>query len=181
MMAIRIATLVLAASVMLAAAGCGGSQHVSSSGSGTSTAVSAPPAIVAQANANCRFLLRRVKQLGQGVLAGPLEQLPTRLDQRVFGPAIATVETVATRQQALERAFRSQQYSLYANLFDPIIVLAQQRWQSGRAHDVGESKTLENLLSGLGLEQERAARAAGVSNCGQDFLYVMINSFTQRR
>jgi len=180
MTAMRTAALVIVASVAVAAAGCGGSRHASTSTAGT-VALNVSPALVAQANANCRFLLRRVRRLGQGVLVGPLEQLPTRLDQRVFGPAIATVETVATRQQALEPAFRNQQYTLYASLFDPIIVLAQQRWQSGVGHDVGQSKTLESLLSGLSAEQERAARAAGVSDCGQDFLYAMINSFTQRR
>ncbi len=133
---------------------------------------------MARANANCRYLLRQTKQLGKGVLVGPLSAVRKRINERVIGPGIALLERVATRQQVLQPAFHDPRFDLYANLFDPIIVLAQQRLQSGRDGNLSQSKKLEGLLASLGSEQQNAARAAGLPACDQDFEQELVSSFS---
>lgn len=131
----------------------------------------------AHANANCRQLLRDVRQLAKGVLSGYSSNL--ELTTEGFAkPGIRLEKHIARRQQRLQPAADDPRYSLYAELFDPIIVLAEQRLQAGQAGDIAQSQLLQDQLTALGIEQRDAARRAGLRSCDVDFLDVMVRAAT---
>jgi len=167
--------LALAAAVLVLA-GCGG-------GAGSTDEAALSPQTVAKADATCRYFRRETVKLGKGVLALPLDPLHITVEHLVK-PGIPLVRRVARRQQALVAHSHNREFEIYAELFDPIIVLLQQRLRDGEAAlrrklgvDPG-SQRLDNLLAGLGREQRLAARAAGLRNCGIDFNQVLTSSIS---
>ena len=167
---LRLPLAVAAAIALIALAGCGGS--------------SPPPRdaasreAFARADANCRLMLREVRQLAKGVLnSGYNSNL--ELTTEGFGkPGIKLVKRIARRQQALQAAAEDPKYALYAELFDPIIVLAEQRLRAGQANELAESQIRQNQLTALGNEQREAAHRAGLRSCDVDFLDAMVRAAT---
>jgi hypothetical protein len=169
------AALVVVASLLVAGCGGGGGE-----GSGSeATPKKLPPTVVANANSNCRYLLRNTRQIGKRALIDlasvDLLELTT---ERLVKPSIPLLEHVADRQQALEPGARNPQFNLYADLFDPIIAVAHERLAAGRAGDPVRSKGLEELLTSLGVEQMQAARGAGLRDCDVDFQHVLLSSLS---
>ncbi len=126
-----------------------------------------PPAVAAQANANCRDLVREAKRLSTGVVDRyhhSFESLTAIVTQ-----GIPIVERVASRQRRLAQAAHDPAYDRYVQLFDPIIVLLQERLRAGDAQDVNQSRRLNGLITGLSVEQKQAARDAGLTGCNVDF------------
>jgi hypothetical protein len=160
----------------IAAAGCGGGNGASEGGQPGGP----PPAVIAKANSNCRYLRREAKEIGRGALAGytPASALQATTE-RLVKPSIALLERVAKRQQALKPRADDSWFDLYADLFDPIIVTAQERLRAGRANDYGQARELEELLTSLGLEQKAAARHAGLRDCNVDFQHVLLSSLSE--
>ena len=104
------------ASLALSACGGGGND----SGSSTATEATPPPAVIASADANCRYFLRETKRIGRDALHN--EPPATTLEmttERLVRPSIPLLERIAGRQQALESEAHSSVFSLYAKLFDP--------------------------------------------------------------
>lgn len=162
--------LVAACAVALILTSCGGDD--SDDGAPTTEQREA----IARANANCRQFERDVRKLGRGVLSNP--DFFEATTEMVVAPSIPLLRDIATRQQALIPAVDDQDYELYATLYDPVIVLAQDRLRSGRADDPKRAREVEEQLLDLGLEQVDAARAAGLLDCDEDFQYILQNSFT---
>jgi hypothetical protein len=146
--------------------------------------VKASPATVARANANCRDFLRGIHEIGKGALKGE-GNIPELATENLVKPSIPLLERVARRQQAVARESGDPRLQLYADLFDPIIVLAQRRLHIGRlaeragqGEEVLRAREVEELLSQLGLEQRQAAREAGLSDCDLDFEHELLTSLT---
>jgi hypothetical protein len=131
---------------------------------------------LARANANCRQMLRGVRHLAKGVLSSGYTNTLELTTEGFAKPGIRLVKREARRQQALRPAIADPRFSLYAELFDPIIVLAEQRLQAGQAREIARSQLLQDLLTGLGAEQRQAARNAGLRACNVDFLEAMIQA-----
>jgi hypothetical protein len=166
------AMMVLAA---LALAACGGGNDADSG-----AAVSkASPMALAKAESICRDFLRETKQLGKGALANPPRTTLELTTERLVRPSIPLLESAARRMQALAPEAHSPLFGLYADLFDPAIVLAEKRLAAGRVGDAAESKRLESALSNIDLEQRRAARLLGLANCDRDFQNVLLSSLTE--
>jgi hypothetical protein len=163
MIAVRAKALVVTGVVAAMLAGCGGS------GEGTTSTVgeALPPAVAAQANANCRDLVRDAKRLATGVVQRyqhSFESLTAIVTQ-----GIPIVERIARRQQALAQSAHNPAYDQYVQLFDPLIVLLQERLSAGDAQDLTQSRRLNGLVAGLSVEQKQAARDAGLTGCNVDF------------
>ena len=163
------------AAVTLAALGsCGGSS--SSDGGGKPASNVASRQAVAKANANCRAMLRQVKQLAKGVLSSGYSNTLELTTEGFGGPGIKVVKRIAKRQQALAPKVSDPRFDLYVRLFDPILVLAQQRLRAGRAEDLARSLNLQERLTTLGIEQGLAAEQAGLPDCEIDFLDAMVRA-----
>lgn len=178
MIAARRLAPIVVASALLLATGCGGRDGATPEGTAAS------PALIARANATCRYFLHEIRVLGKGVLR-EIADIPRLTTERLVKPSIPLLERVARRQQAVARLAHDPQISLYADLFDPIIVLAQRRLRIGRAaerpghaQDVLRGQEVERLMSDLGLEQRVAAREAGLSACNVDFEHVLLTSLS---
>jgi len=167
----------LAAALAIVASGCGGSDAANDN---QSAPVGLPAAVAVSANSNCRYLRREAEAIGRGALAGydPAKALQITTE-RLVKPSISLLERVARRQQALEPKARNRWFDLYADLFDPIIVTAQERLREGRANDYGGARELEEQLTSLGLEQMNAARQAGLRDCDVDFQHVLLSSISE--
>lgn len=129
-----------------------------------------------RANANCRQMLRAVRRLAKGVLSSGYTNTLELTTEGFARPGIHLVKREARRQQALQGAAADPRYSLYAELFDPIVVLAEQRLQAGQAREIARAQLLQDLLTSLGAEQRQAARSAGLRACNVDFLEAMIQA-----
>lgn len=166
-----------AAALAIVASGCGGSDAPNDQPSATA---GLPAAVATTANSNCRYLRREAEAIGKGALAGydPARALQVTTE-RLVKPSISLLERVARRQQALEPKADDSWFDLYANLFDPIVVTAQERLRAGRANDYGRSRELEEQLTSLGLEQKAAARHAGLRDCNVDFQHILLSSLSE--
>jgi hypothetical protein len=166
-----------AAAALLLLAACGGGDQ------STQAQTELTPRTVARANATCRYFRRQAHELGQGVLSLPLEALPLTVEHLVK-PGIPLVRRVAKRQQALARQAADPQFTTYADLFDPIIVLLQQRLRSGEAAlrkklaVDPDAQQLDDLLADLGEEQRLVAHEAGLRDCDTDFNQVLTSSIS---
>lgn len=175
----RFLTLPLLATILFAA-GCGSTEdHVNTAQEGKASADA-----IARADANCRYFLRDIHKIGKGALRGP-GNIPKLATENLVKPSIPLLERVARRQQTVARESHDPHIQLYADFFDPIIVLAQRRLHLGRlAEKPGDTKDLlrarevEELLSRLGLEQRQAAHEAGLSACDLDFQHELLTSLT---
>ncbi len=137
-----------------------------------------PAAVVAEANRNCRRMLRDVKRAGR---VAARTQYSSTLELATEGfarPGLRLTERLAERQQALEAAADDPRFSIYTGLFDPIIVLGEQGLIAGRAEDPARSAELRDLLIDLGEDQRRAARSAGLQDCSVDFLEALVQGAT---
>jgi hypothetical protein len=176
----RMAIVAIAMVAVVGTAGCGGTHTKSNAPATAEPQASAPPPAAAldQANANCRFLLSKIKVVAQGILSRSHSQLLETINTQVLPRALSVLEQVANSQQALEPTMQSPTFDRYASFFDPIIVLAQMRLQTGRAGDTAGSRNLESLLTTLGIEQQQAARVAGLPDCERDFEHSLLSSFS---
>lgn len=185
-MTARVIAIVVAALAVVAIAGCGGDRATDTQpGSSQKPPRSAPAAILARASANCRRFLHQARELGDGALnegSGTILELTT---ENVVKPSIPLLEEMARRQQTLARAAEDPDLSLYADLFDPIVVLTQERLHSGQAVirtgselERERSAELEDQMTELGEEQREAARRAGLPACAVDFRKALISALT---
>jgi hypothetical protein len=166
---------VLLSALLLAACGGGTTEEAA-----PTRAKPLPAAVVARADANCRYFLRATKRIGERALAEPRPTTVAELTtERLVKPSIPLLERVAKRQQALEQSADDPRFARYAELFDPIVVLAGERLASGRAGDTFRSRELEELLTTLGLDQRQAVRELGLGECDLDFQRILLSSLNE--
>lgn len=157
----------------LALAGCGGD----SEGSGSAGEAGADAATVAKAEANCKRLRRQVTRLGRRAFPGA--PIPTETTARLVRPSLRLLEVFARRQQVLAKSSGDPGLLLYARLFEPIIVLAQERIDVGERFAAGDTEAgtltrgYENLMGTVAAEQREAAGRAGLRACAIDFTQVL--------
>jgi len=133
--------------------------------------------VIGRADANCRYFLRETKRIGRRALADPSSGFSLEMTtERLVKPSIPLLEHVADRQQALASSAGDPHFDLYAELFEPVIAIAYERLGAGRAGDPVRSKSLEELLANVGLEQRQAARDAGLRDCDIDFQHALLSS-----
>ena len=167
---LRILTVSLLGGVFLASCGSGDEQ---------SKVEPLPHAVVVSADANCRQLLRDVKTLATGVLSRGYANTLELTTEGFAKPGIRVVKRTGLRQQELEGAASDPRFDLYADLFDPIVVLAEQRLEAGREQDLNRVVKLQEQLTGLELLQRKAARNAGLVDCDTNFLDAMVRSASE--
>ncbi len=175
-MAVRrgISLLAIAVGSLSALSGCGGgSDHPhGKTAAATGTTESGPPAAVAaKANANCREMVSETTRLASGLVRKHGNSFTGVT--AILAQGIPILERFANHQRALERDAHSSAYDEYVQLFDPTIVLLQQRLQAGKANDLARSNHLNSLVAGLSVEQTQAARNAGLAGCDVDFRHVV--------
>lgn len=162
--------LIVMALAALSVAGCGGG--------GAKPTATLPSRTAVAANVNCRDLLRQAVALGKGVLAGSDSVIRRRINTMLIKPSIPLLESIAGRQRALEPAAHSTLYDRYVSMFDPIIVLDQERLAAGDAGNISLSAEVEQLMGSIGLTQEQTARELGLVDCELDFKRTLIDSLT---
>jgi hypothetical protein len=162
----------LALSTVLAACGDGG---------GETTAPSPPaaPAAAAKADAICRSFLGEIEELGHGALANPPSSTLQLTTDRLVRPSLPLIKHTAARLQGLKPSAESEAYDLYADLFDPFVILTEKRLQVGLEEDYERARGLEAQLTDLSLVQRRTAQLAGIPACDRDFPHVLLQSLTE--
>lgn len=185
MRAASLATIAVAAIVLLAPAGCGGDGNEEAGDAQAQQEQRASAAVLARANANCRRFLRDAQVVAAEAFSSGEGNLIELATEHVVKPSIPLLERVAQRQQALARSAGDPRLSLYADLFDPIIVLAEERLRSGQAAiregggpEIQRSREIEDLMTELGADQRQAARDAGLPACTADFRKALVASLT---
>lgn len=139
----------------------------------------APKAVIARANGICRDLLAEIEGIGKGALANPPATTLDLTTQRLVRPSLPVIKRTAARLQALEPAANSKAFDLYANLFDPFVVLTEKRLNAGLEGDPVRARGLEAQLTDLSLVQRRAAQLAGLRDCDVDFPRALLDSLSE--
>lgn len=166
----------LAGALLLLVLGTGLSACGSSDGGQETAVQSASPAAIKRANAICRQFRGEVVALGRSAVPQSAPPTPALITESLVRPSIPLLKRVSARMQALEASADSQSFTLYANLFDPFIVLTEKRLQAGLEEDQARARGLEEQLTDLSVVQRRAARLAGIHACDVDFPRLLIDS-----
>jgi hypothetical protein len=174
----QIAALVGGLLCLLALASCGGGSNATTTGTATTEeAVASRSAALERANANCKQLLHGVLRIAREAQGAAYGTSLVTVTEALAKPATRLTKGIARRQRALERAIDDPQFDLYVHLFDPIVVLAEERVRAGEAEEAARAEQLQNLLINLGAEQRLAARRAGLHDCEIDFFGTMVRAF----
>ncbi|HEX7243960.1 MAG TPA: hypothetical protein VF245_00155 [Solirubrobacterales bacterium] len=172
----RAAALAAATILALCVVACGGGD----SGETAAQTESAPAAtgisahVVAQAEGNCRWMLRGVRQIGREASQKVYKSGFELTTEGIAKPGLALIKRLTQRQRDLRNAADDPSFDAYLSFFDPIIVLGEERLEAGEAGDQGRSKRLQGLLTELGAEQREAAGRAGLRDCEIDLLGVVV-------
>jgi hypothetical protein len=167
-------TLALLAILSLAVVSCGG-------GSGGGGATDPPPApaaekAVAKAEANCRTMLKEVKQAAHGVLSRGFKDNLQLLNLGLGRPGLRIAKRMRERQAKLVAAIGTEAYETYVGLFNPIILYAERSIKGAEAENVQVVTPLKEKLTTLGIEQGLVAHQAGLPACEIDFLEAMVRA-----
>ena len=173
----RLRHLAIAAAVAaigLTAAACGGDE-----GEATRTASAPPPEpipqrVVAEANGNCRWMLREVTRVAEAARQTPYMSGLELTTEGIAKPGLKLMRLLARKQEALRPAADDPRFDAYLQPCDPIIVLGEQRLEVGLAGDERQAEQLQELLTDLGNEQREAAASAGLEACEPDFFEVVV-------
>ena len=152
------------------AAGCGDGD--ANNRTGPQTVEPADGAYADRANAICARALAETRQLGQEFSRSTEVTDPLTLTtEGLIKPGIAIRERLANRLRALPKPQQGDaSVAAYLELFDPLEALSRQRLQAGHEEDQDEAQRLEKLMRDLAIEQQAAAREAGLDTCATDFV-----------
>jgi hypothetical protein len=159
--------------ISLIAAGCGSSEKppAQRGGRGTTTeSASLDPKQATRAESICKQGLHEIGVLSRH-LAQSLGNSPSTdaIGSELVAPGIKILDRKASRFDSLRAASDSPDFNLYIGLFDPIIELAEQRLEAGRAEEPERGQALERLIAGLGDEQVTVARRLRLDACTVSF------------
>jgi hypothetical protein len=133
-----------------------------------------PERVVSQADGNCRWMLREVTRVAEEARHTPYRSGLELTTEGIAKPGLELMRRLARKQGALRAAASDARFDAYVELFDPIIVLGEQRLEVGLAGDERRSEQLQELLTDLGTEQREAAARAGLRACEPDFFDVVV-------
>jgi hypothetical protein len=173
--AVQVAVAAIAFGIALLP-GCGGS------GSSDGDLHSAPAAersrFAAQADPICRQAVRKVKALRIVPSARPNSNALSTITESLVRPGILILSQEAARLRALQPRPDDSDLDRYLGLFDPILVLAQQRLQlaAQRRPDIERAHKVENDISSLENAQAAYAKSFGFKVCGTGFFAALGNS-----
>jgi hypothetical protein len=119
-------------------------------------------------------MLRSVKRIGERTHLSDYTSGLELTTEAFAKPGLELVKRLARQQRRLRAAAADPRFDAYADLFDPIIVLGEQRLAAGRADDLAQSEQLQELLTDLGAEQRETAGDAGLRDCDVDFLAILV-------
>jgi hypothetical protein len=172
----------LLATVAIIAVGCDGgdgddSSAATDSTQGGSAGGAAGPTkaeYLARADAICGDALAETARLGRRFLEHPRQGRPNdplgSSTEGLFVPGLELREDQAERLMRLERPDEdSEALDAYLDLFGPIEELIRERIRVARAGKPEDARRIEVLMDELAEEQTRAARRAGLRECGKDF------------
>lgn len=160
--------------VVILAVGCGSSDssttQVEGSAHLTTETPSLNPRVAARAESICKESVRETTLLGRR-LAQALAGSPSgdAIGSELVAPGIEILKRESTRLERLEAAADSSEFDVYVDLFDPIIELAEQRIEAGRADEPERGQALERLIAGLVDEQVAIARKLELDACSISF------------
>ena len=167
----RITALVVA----LAAATVLGAGLLSGCGGGDETTQQASTAVLARVNANCRQLRRDAVELTRGAFEGA-SNLAEAATENIIKPSIPLIERFASQQQKLAEGSGDPKLELYARLFEPEIILAQERLKAGEESNApvnNAARGFEILMGSVADEQRQLAGEMGTAACAVDFEKVL--------
>lgn len=171
MIAPRIALLLATATIGLGAlASCGGEDSSTTERTDAGTEASLPHDVVTRANRNCLRMRHDLKQVWRRAAQRSYRSALELTVEGYTAPGLRLIKRLAVRQKALQPAAADSRFALYVSLFDPIVALGEQGLRAGRAEDIGRVTQLRDLLIGLGADQRKLARRAGLRDCDVDFL-----------
>jgi hypothetical protein len=175
----RLATLLIALTAAMAVGGCGsngGSDTAATSTASTPVPHGAAPGLdkdvyVRRAEAICRRSVAKTQALGRRIpeIVSSAPSPQQGITNGLVGPGITILSDQAAELRSLGPPPASPELATYLGMFDPIIELAQQRLQAGRAGDSSQAHRLELMVAALGGEQSTFARAYGLRACSVDF------------
>lgn len=173
----RLAASAAIIGLALAASSCGGKKDA---GEDRGAAANPPPPheiperVVSRASRNCHWELREVKRIGAEAGRTDYRSGLELTTEGIAKPGLALTRRLARKQAALRAAAADSRFDAYVELFDPIIVLGEQRLEAGQIGDETRAKRLQELLTDLGAEQREAAARAGLRACDVDFLHIVV-------
>jgi len=128
------------------------------------------PERAARAEAICKRSVSEINLLGQR-LADALAENPggDAIGSDLVAPGIRILDRESSRLGGLQAESDSPHFDLFVGLFDPMIELAEQRLEAGRAAEPERGQTLERLIAGLSDEQVAIARHLGLDACSVGF------------
>lgn len=168
--------IIFALALVLAACGGGGGESTTSAGDERTPS---QEKAMAKAEANCRLMLREVREAAHGVLSRGYEN-NLKLVTLGFGrPGLKVARRTRARQQKLVDALDDKAFETYVGLFDPIILFARQSMEAATREDLITVTNLKEKLTTLGTEQSVVAAEAGLPACEVNFLNAMVRAATQ--
>jgi hypothetical protein len=156
--------------------GCGGSD---SSGSDQHGAPAAERArFAARADPICQEAVRKVKALRIVSSTRPDSNALSAITESLVRPGIAILSQEAARLRALQPRPDDSDLNRYLGLFDPILVLAQQRLQLAAQPrpDIERAHNTETDIGSLEDAQATYAKSFGFKVCGTGFFAALGNS-----
>lgn len=147
--------------------GCGGGG--SDSGGSTRAGAAERARYVRTADPICKRTIEAIQRLNLAPSTGPHANILTPTTEGLVRPGIPILAREAARLRALQPRPNDVDLRTYLGIFDPILVLAEQRLRAGEKPDTAEATRLENLIVGLENDQARAAHRFGFQYCGTGF------------
>lgn len=90
-------------------------------------------------------------------------------------PGIAILSQEAADLRSLEPHSSPGPLRLFVGLFDPVVALSRKRLQTASETEPERGHQLELMIARLGDEQAAAARKAGLTACGVNFIQALGN------
>ena len=156
--------------------GCGGSD------SSDADVHQAPAAertrFAAHADPICSDAVRQIQSLQATPTpaGGPNSNPLSAVTESIVRPGIPILSREAARLRAIEPRPDDSDLQRYLGLFDPILVLSEQRLSLAQHPDPARANELENDVEGLEQAQKAYAESFGFKECGTGFFAALTSN-----
>jgi hypothetical protein len=118
----------------------------------------------------CKRSIEAIQRLNLAPSTGAHANILTPTTEGLVKPGIPILAREAAQLRALRPRPDDADLQTYLGIFDPVLVLAEQRLRAGENNpDPAVANRLENLISGLEDDQARLAHGFGFRYCGTGF------------